>query len=244
MLLTKNEIMSLDPFIEKIQIAYENDKTIQALIHSTPLTNYFHKLISERVKELRYNRTKEFFEELNDGGVDLSVGTIESEDFLYFFFQSFEYAINSRREEKVRLLARLLKSGLKAGLNENFEEFEEFSRNLDQLSYREILILYKVSDVFKSNPIPTDEQHYDNWIETYHNKIIETISKEFSIAEQEIPSILDSISKTGFLRIISVTPKRDEPGYSTKRMSNIMKKGTVEPTPYFSKLKSYLDQTT
>ena len=231
----------IDPFIEKIHLAYENDNTVKALIKSTPLTEYFHSLISDRVKEIRYERTNQFFTELGDGEVDLDEGTIESKDFTYAFFQCYKYAMNSRRSEKVKLFARLLKAGINKGLEDNYEEFEEYSKNLDQLSYREINVLYILSEVHDNHqPPPNDANDYIDWLNRYQNKVIEEIATKCNIKPELIPSTVESISKTGFLRQASGTPERGKSGYNMKTMSTISERQIYEPTPYFKQLEGYL----
>lgn len=231
----------IDPFIEKLQLAYENDNTVKALIKSTPLTDFFHSLISERVKEIRYKRTKQFFSELGDGEVELDEGTIESEDFTYAFFQCYKYAINSRRSEKVQLFARLLKVGIRKGLEDNYDEFEEYSKNLDQLSYREITVLHIVSEIYKKfQPPPKDTSDYIDWLNRYQDELINEIASQCDIRPELIPSTIESISKTGFLRRASGTPDRGEGGYSMKTLSIISERQIYEPTPYFIQLRDYL----
>lgn len=231
----------IDPFIEKIQLAYENDNTVKALIKFTPLTDYFHSLISDRVKEIRFERTRQFFSELGDGKVEIDEGTIESEDFTYAFFQCYKYAINSRRAEKVHLFARLLKAGIKNGLEDNYDEFEEYSKNLDQLSYREITVLHIVSETHeKFQPPPHDTSDYIDWLNHYQDELINEIASRCNIRSELIPSTIESISKTGFLRRASATPERGDSGYSMKTMSTISERQIYEPTPYFIQLKDYL----
>lgn len=234
-----------DPFIEKLQLAYENDHTVKFLIKSTPLTDFFHELISERVKEIRYQRTKLFFDELNEDNADLSTSTIESEDFLYYFMQSFKYAIGSRREEKVKIFARLLKSGVEHGLSNHFDQFEEYSRNIDQLSYREIMILSEVANIESAHsPRPSHHDDYVGWLNSYQNEVLANINERFSIPKDEIPSILESISKSGFLRRCSIAPSRETAsGASMRVMVIILDRGIYEPTPYFLELESLYNLT-
>jgi|10_taG_2_1085330.scaffolds.fasta_scaffold13541_5 hypothetical protein len=72
----------IDNYKELLQVSYENDKAIQSIIHFSGLSIFFDQYVSQRVKEIRFERSKTFFDELEKGLIQLDDETIKSEDYL------------------------------------------------------------------------------------------------------------------------------------------------------------------
>ncbi len=100
----------LQPVLEK----YENNRVIRGLIQLVPfgIGGAIDVVLTKTLENIQEERASAFFDELakDDAVVDESL--LESEDFLHAYFVTAKYALNSRRREKIKMFARLLKSSL------------------------------------------------------------------------------------------------------------------------------------
>ena len=93
---------------------YDGNRVIRGLIQLVPLgfggaADVSLVLTLEKIRE---ERTREFFDELGKGNIIVDSSLLESEDFLHCYFATVKYALNSRRREKIKMFARLLKSSV------------------------------------------------------------------------------------------------------------------------------------
>lgn len=186
---------SKDNFLEILQVSYENDKTLQSIIHFSGISIFFDQLVSQRVKEIRLERSKTFFDELESGLKQLDDETIKSEDFLHKFFISYKAAINTRRREKTKMFSNLFKSSLLKTDVSIVDTFEDYLKILDELSYREIQALY-ILESFYSTPRNSDDSNL-NWTDKFWDKFVSKLSTDVKISPEKVDSFMIRVSRTG-----------------------------------------------
>ena len=89
-------------------------------------------ILSTTLSSIRSKRFFVLMDELSKGEKELTSEIIESEDFVYNFLCVSKAAVNTRKNEKIEMLARLL---LNSSIMEtpNLDKFDEFLSILDDL---------------------------------------------------------------------------------------------------------------
>lgn len=133
---------------------YEQRPLIRGLVQLVPLGigSAVESALLTKLNQYRAERLREFFDELGAGRLSLTEEIVESEDFLYCYFATINAVLRSRRGEKARFLARLLKGGFD-GFVENVDEYEELVALTDDLSHRELAVLALLARHESENPM-------------------------------------------------------------------------------------------
>lgn len=151
--------------------------------------------LMKTLENIQRERTMAFFDELAKGDVIVDEELLKSEDFLHAYFATTKYALNTRRREKIEMFARLLKSSLTEENISNIDEYEDFLKVLDELSYRELLAL-KILDKYSSTA-RSEAQKDLKWTNQFWNKFEKDITNELKIPKDQIASFMDKIARTG-----------------------------------------------
>ncbi len=93
------------------------------------------------------------------------------------------------------MFARLLKSSLTDNEISNIDEYEDFLKILDELSYRELIAL-RVLDEFGSTP-RTEEQNDLQWTNQFWDKFEKRLSSELGIPTNQLTDFMNRIARTG-----------------------------------------------
>jgi len=218
-----------DYYKELLQLSYENDKTVRGIIRFSGLSEFFRHFVSERVKDIRLERSKTFFDELQKKEIQLSEGVIKSEDFLHKFFITFRAAINTRQREKIEMFARLLNSSFENNPIEQVNIYEDYLNILDELSYREIQALVLL-DSFYTVPREDDENN-NQWVNKYWEEFKDKLQEKINIEEENINDFMIRLSRSGLYDTFS-----GEYYFGATKGKGML-------TPTFEDMKSYiLDQ--
>lgn len=132
--------LSMHNALAKLANAYQHPgiKALIALITGLPGGTFIGAIdagLQATIERMRDERLRVFFDELSNGRIELTTDLIQNEDFLHRYFTTVNAALRSRRHEKVRLFARLLKSSADAAAApHNDDEYEELLKILDALS--------------------------------------------------------------------------------------------------------------
>jgi len=206
---------------------YKSNRVIRALVQLVPLGigGAVDVVLCETLEKIRRDRAMTFFDELAAGDVILNENLLKSEDFLHAFFSTAKFALNSRRREKIRMFASLLKSSLTNMELKNIDEYEDYLHILDELSYREILAL-SILDRFSNRP-RKKEWNDLQWLNTFWGEFEEALTKEIDIPKGQISDYMNRIARTGCYEILNVAIW----GY---------KGGKGKLTPTYQKLKKYI----
>lgn len=185
--------MSEDNLLDTI---YYKNPGVRCLIQLVPGGSIIDTALSIQIENIRQERLKTFFDELDAGDIELSEEIVQSEDFLHCYFATTNAALRSRRREKIILFAKLLKSSMKDSHFSDTDQYEELLVILDELSYTEWLILLKLKKYEREAPLIVDEnplQRATHFWPQFTNELIE----ELKIKEDEIDSMLTRLNRTG-----------------------------------------------
>ena len=189
--------MNKHSFIDDLMNLYDQPE-IRSLIQLIPagIGSALDVALISKIQEIRKDRLKSFFDELGAGKIKLTKNLIESEDFLHCYFSTIKAAINTRRREKIKMFARLLKSSTLPNLIANTDEYEEHLKILDDLSFKELRILIlldKYESRYPKNEGENDWQRADRFWKNF----IDELMKKFGISKEENHAVLIRISRSG-----------------------------------------------
>lgn len=176
---------------------YKKDKTIRALIQLIPfgIGSGIDIVLMQKLENVKEERARTFFDELAQSNSTLDQSVLESEDFLHAYFSTAKYAFNTRRREKIKMFARLLKGCLNTDIFTDINEYEDYLNILDELSYRELVALNLLDQHCKEH----ETVHYSKLQLTGKSwtKYIVGISNELKIDINQVNDFLIRISRTG-----------------------------------------------
>ena len=189
----------LQPLLEK----YEKKRVIRGLIQLVPfgIGGLIDVVLTKTLENIQKERTAAFFDELAKGDAVVDENLLKSEDFLHAFFATTKYALNSRRREKIKMFARLLKSSLTENDLSNIDEYEDFLKILNELSYRELLAL-KILDEYSSTP-RKEEQNDLQWTSQFWEELERRIAKELNIPANQVVDFMNRIARTGCYEVFT-----------------------------------------
>lgn len=176
---------------------YKNNSVLRGLIQLVPfgIGSGIDVALSIHIDEIKHKRMRIFFDELGGGNIQLSQDLIESEDFLHCYFATLKAAMNSRRKEKIEMFARLLKSTISDEKFSSTDEFEEYLKILDELSYREFMILLALERHESENPQLNNENELQRATRFWNNFVSDV--EKIGISVNEIDSILNRLNRSG-----------------------------------------------
>ena len=87
------------------------------------------------------NRQRIFFEELDRGNIRITEQIAQDNEFVHCFTIALNAASRCHREEKIRLIARLLTSKIDPEVVLSVDEYERYLGVIDDLTFDEIRIL-------------------------------------------------------------------------------------------------------
>jgi len=182
--------------IEKLVELYENKPLIKGLIQLISPIAALDTILAKRVENIRAERAATLFEEFAKGEKELTEELIRSEDFLHCYFATVKAALNTRRREKIRMFARMLKSAITSCSFSNIDEYDEYLQILDELSFNEIRILATLEKFETQNPAKNGE-HPTITAKRFWDKFISALEKSLAMPKNEIGATLFRLNRTG-----------------------------------------------
>lgn len=182
-------------FVGKFSESYSNNPVIKALVQLIPygVGGALHELASARAQEIKDKRMRVFFDEL--ASAVLSESLIQNDDFLHALFSALKASINTRRQEKIKLFARLLLNLAGRDISKDSDEFEDMLKILDELSHREMQILLTLEHY--EAMYPSDGDRPDLILPEYWNAFVQNACELLKIDKQELEGMLARLSRSG-----------------------------------------------
>lgn len=172
------------------------ESPIRGFLQLTPLTAAFDTALMIQADKVAKERARTFFEELAKGKIELTRELIEGEDFLHCFFGSLRAAVRSRKREKIRIFARLLRSTLEAQSLSRTDEFEDYLAILDDLSVREIAVLVTLEKYQTEFP-PSDVREAPQKADAFWPKFKTESVAIYGSPEKEVDALIARLERTG-----------------------------------------------
>lgn len=177
---------------------YQHNALIRGLVQMFPGISCIDTMIITRLTNLQQKRIEVFFNELESGNLMYTQELIDSNEFLHCFNIASKAAINTHRQEKIRLFARLLNQFFLQDDYDSIDEFEEALSIIDELSYREIMILLKLRKVIDETAfIESDKENEISRIMRAWTNSLPILCNDFNIEREELIAIFNRLYRTG-----------------------------------------------
>lgn len=176
---------------------YQCQPIVQALVNAIPAVGgSLDTLLNARAQQIAEERTKDFFDELSEGSLELTEQTIQSEDFIHRWVITAKVAVNTRRREKIRLFARLLKSSFLSDISVTTDEYEEYLIILDELSYRELLVLSILERYEREFP-PSENENELQKASRFWEQFVSEVNQQLGLTTDETNAMLTRLNRSG-----------------------------------------------
>lgn len=187
--------------VGQLSLYYESSPKVRSLLYLLPSWGVANTLLQARANEIQKERLRCFFDELAKGELSLTDALIESEDFLHCYFSTVKAASNSRKREKIEMLAKILKSFSSPKITTNTDEYEELLQVLDIITMREFNALLYLRNHEKENPFKNGDNEVTNcW--RYWRNFENQLETDLSIPPNAQSAFLAKIERSGlYLRI-------------------------------------------
>ncbi|PKR82844.1 hypothetical protein [Heyndrickxia camelliae] len=205
---------------------YEKQSVVRSLIQLIPFGAMLDTYVTSTFNNILIERSRTFFDELGTGKFILTPELIENEDFLHAFFSTYKNAIYTRQRAKIRFFARLLINSFEIS---SINEFEDYLKILDELTYREIYILYTLYEFEHEicSSIFGNDRSYIKLINShkYWNNFTNKITSDLNITSVEMPGLIHRLSRTGcYLEFTGLAySDKDGSGYTTEVFDKLVK---------------------
>ncbi len=162
----------------------------------TPFAAGLDAALLQKLQNIREERVRAFFDGLAEGKIELTEDLIKNEDFLHCFFITAKAALNTRRREKIKMFARLLKTAVVEDTFSNIDEYEEYLSILDELNYQEFSMLLLL-DKYESKYPRKDTENELQRAWRFWPDFINELEKELKFPKEEINDRLARLNRTG-----------------------------------------------
>lgn len=200
-------LLPLSP-IDRLAEYYASKPSLQALAQFLPAAGQLSALLLLRAEEIAKKRANIFFEELNNGSLELTSEIIQSEDFVHRYVITAKAAVNTFRHEKIRRFARLLQTSLHNNAVKDTDEYEEYLQIIDDISEREYSLLCLLERFEVANPVegepPKESDHKDcqEYLDVkranlFWNHFLSESSEFLGISIIQVNDMLSRLIRTG-----------------------------------------------
>jgi len=178
-------------------------------------------LLSNIGDSLLKRRQNAFFEELKAKPNMLTEDVVKSEEFVHKFLITYKAVVMTHKAEKIKYLAKLLKSSTISENDIDVDEYEEYLNIITDLSYRELQILSIIDKNYKLDPEPSKptapsmNADKTEWRGRFFAKNKHDIQKELGVRSQEIDDVLIRISRSALYKQIGYTAGENGDGVLT-----------------------------
>lgn len=229
---------------------YSSNHLVRTLLQNLSVTGIpigalIDSIASEAYNKLHVERAAIFFEELDKGNIELTQEIIQSEDFLFSLFSALKASLYTRQKEKVRFFTKLFTKQLIENGFDQADEYDDYLKILDELTFREIYMLYRLKQYeATAHLIEVDEDDEDKDDELriagrYWRDFSKEIRETFGIEYPEIAGLLTRAGRTGcYAPITSMTlGYRGDRGKTTQVFEKLvnMIEMKQEDFPYYRK---------
>ncbi len=187
--------------IGKLAEQYTSKPALRSLLQLIPGWGSADVLLQHRANEIQADRLRTFFDELGEGKHELTEELIQSEDFLHCFFKTTRAALNTRQREKIKMFAKLLNSSLVPGSFSSTDEYEEYLGILDDLSYRELIIL-SVLESYESRFMKSAGENELQRAYRFWELFTAELEKNLCIHKDELIGALTRLTRSGCYEIL------------------------------------------
>ena len=163
------------------------------------------ELLETALKERQERQLKTFFDKLNEGKITLDKETIANKEFLHRYFITLRTVLKTNRDEKIKVLADFFINRGSRNLDGSHTDiYEEYLGIIDELSYRELLILRTLEE-FEKRLIGSSDGNIENGklqkMIKYWAKFKNTVSA-FTEGSTLVPALMKRLERSGLFQIV------------------------------------------
>ena len=195
---------SQDGLVSRIVALYERSPVARMVVAAYPPLAIAEAGILASYKWWRARRLYVFTDEIISLNLNPTEEQVKSREFSEAFGAAAERVLRTKREEKIRLLARLFASYVETNdcSPEAFDAFEEELDILDEVEYREfqlLLVLWGHELQFPANSNENPAQRTEHYWRDFQAEV----TKELGVGIDELNAMLQRLTRTGLYQIIT-----------------------------------------
>ncbi|MFY8181105.1 MAG: hypothetical protein ACOVLG_04955 [Flavobacterium sp.] len=221
--------------IEVLHDQYENEPGVRIFVEAIsaytgfPIGAIVDTFVGIKVREMQASRLSSFYNELNNGEIELNEDIIENVTFLHSYFSVLNYVARSKDDKKAARFAKIIKNLYKKEID--LDQFEDYTSIFDELSDREFAILC-IKMNYENHAAPDDailglDKPRNPYQKTsaYWNEFVNEVLKKINIENEELEATLYRLQRTGCYKIHSgyFDMKNDGCGDTTIIFKNLFK---------------------
>jgi hypothetical protein len=159
------------------------------------------ELLEIAVRERQERQLKTFFDELNEEEITLDKQIIENNEFLHRYFITLRTVLKTNRDEKIKVLAGFfINRGSRNLDGSHTDTYEEYLGIIDELSYRELLILRTLEEFEKKLIGSIDQKERIDRMNEYWAEFQNTVS-EFTEGLGLVPALMKRLERSGLFQV-------------------------------------------
>lgn len=173
------------------------------------------ELLETAVRERQERQLKTFFDKLNEGEIILDKQIIENNEFLHRYFITLRTVLKTNRDEKIKVLADFFINRGSRNLDGSHTDiYEEYLGIIDELSYRELLILRTLEEFEKRLIGSIDQEERIDRMNEYWAEFQNTVS-EFTEGLGLVPALMKRLERSGLFQVADTWDNDDNSGLLT-----------------------------
>ncbi len=179
---------------------YHDNTVLRTLIKALPIGGIVDNTLANIYTKEKERRLKVFYNELANGSLNLTNEYINTDDFLHKYFITLHAVIETKRDEKIKFLARLLNNSESPLANTATDYYDDFLKALDELTYQELYILITLRKIERE--FEADNKNLDFFKVQVYASLKEKLMSSLGISENEVYAILIRLERTGTVSFI------------------------------------------
>ncbi len=180
--------------------------TIMAIMKSVPILNtLIDSFVESCLTRFQQNKRDELIDIILNDSQNITLEMVNDVEFIMNFAKTLEAVNRLSANDKVKYFANVIKNGYFSDEKISNSEFDEYLFALSTLSYRQINILIDFY-YHDKNLCTNNNEESKNKLQgrsEHWSKFIDEVTLKYSMSEEDVVSILSSISRTGFCKEIT-----------------------------------------
>jgi hypothetical protein len=195
-----------DSLLDKIVSLYERAPVVRMLMAAYPPLAVTEAGLLATYKWWKQRRMYVFADEMLSLNLNPDEEQVKSRDFCEAFGSTASRVLEAKRDEKIRLFAKLFASYVRDNdtTSEAFDVFEEDLNILDELEYREFRLLLLLRRYELDNP-PQPEQNQAQRTAPYWGDFQAEAAAAFQLSVDELNAMLQRVQRTGLYQPVTGT---------------------------------------
>ncbi|MEO6520046.1 MAG: hypothetical protein ABIN91_00080 [Mucilaginibacter sp.] len=195
-----NTVETVKSSVIKLYELYEKKWIVKALIQSItvkdlPIGAAGDTILSSYVTNLKAERLRTFFDQLDNGDIELTEELIANDDYLHAYFATVNYVLQNRSKLKIKAFADILKSLYRDDIN--IDEFEDYGQIFDELTEREFIILSVKYEFEKHAATVQDNLNPLQRTSSYWEDFKSEVKAKLNVEGEDLNAMLLRLQRTG-----------------------------------------------